>query len=170
MRQQQNIRIRTKEIEKLYFSQICSQVFSVKARTEWSALDRRRGIKDSTVEKVTPQHELFLCSVSSSVSLDVWVCDSSTPWWEKHRHINAIQTCKVTEHMGDGDNFVARRDNCCCEHNASLIQYSSGWVRPKHTIVSILFLWGDKFLIAYGTYYSTAGSNREQNNRKKGTA
>lgn len=72
--------------------------------------------------------------------------------------------------MGDGDNFVARRDNCCCEHNASLIQYSSGWVRPKHTIVSILFLWGDKFLIAYGTYYSAAGSNREQNNRKKGTA
>lgn len=54
MRQQQNIRIRTEEIEKLYFSQICSQMFNIKARAEWSALDRRRGIKDSTAEKVTP--------------------------------------------------------------------------------------------------------------------
>lgn len=75
-----------------------------------------------------------------SVCVTVWLHD------EKHKHINAIQTHKVAEHMGDRDNFVAWRDNRCCKHKASLswggVQYSSGWVRPKHTIVSILFPWG----------------------------
>lgn len=107
-----------------------------------------------------PMLPLLLChSGCVCVCLTVWLQWCETPVYQP-----AIQTHKAAEHMGDRDNFVARRDNC--EQNASAL-YSSGWVRPKYSIVSILFSVGDKFLMAYGTYYSAAGSKREQNKRRR---